>query len=213
MVFKDAANQEKAFVRSFVNGAGSFIHHHIGPSPQDCQVMLAELGFTSLDALIEKTVPAQIRIQAPLRLEEARSEFVALRLLREIASMNKVFRSYIGMGYYDCITPPVIQRNILENPGWYTQYTPYQPEIAQGRLRLDESVPNLEGSLDDTLCLCIPPLKPYRDVPPVEHLEFEAPVLPQLVDGSFHRVFVAEQPAYLPGLGHGRPPRPALIKR
>lgn len=96
--------------------------------------MLEVLGFPTLDALIDKTVPAPIRIQAPLRLEEARSEHVALSGLRELASMNKLFRSYIGMGYYDCITPPVIQRNIFENPGWYTQYTPYQPEISQGRL-------------------------------------------------------------------------------
>src|SRR5206468_9371671 len=87
-----------------------------------------------LDSLIDDAVPSQIRLTRPLRLPAARSEFEVLAALREIASQNQVFRSYIGMGYYDCITPPVIQRNLFENPGWYTQYTPYQAEISQGRL-------------------------------------------------------------------------------
>ncbi len=108
--------------------------------------MLDVLGISSLDELIDKTVPAPIRIKVPLRLEENCSEYVALGRLREIASQNKVFRSYIGMGYYDCITPPVIQRNILENPGWYTQYTPYQPEISQGRL---EALLNFQTMIAD----------------------------------------------------------------
>ena len=146
MTFNDAANQKRSSVRELPMDAGSFVHRHIGPSERDCEAMLGTLGLTSLDELIGKTVPAPIRIQAPLRLEEARSEYAVLSQLRELASQNKVFRSYIGMGYYDCITPPVIQRNILENPGWYTQYTPYQPEIAQGRL---EALLNFQTMIAD----------------------------------------------------------------
>ncbi len=96
--------------------------------------MLDRLGFASLDALIDDVVPANIRLNRPLQLPGERSEFQALNDLRAMASRNQVFRSYIGTGYHDCITPGVIQRNILENPGWYTQYTPYQAEISQGRL-------------------------------------------------------------------------------
>src|SRR5712664_1584336 len=96
--------------------------------------MLATLGLQSLDALVDATVPEDIRMRKPLALEPNMGEFEALAKLRVLHDQNQVFRSYTGMGYYDCITPPVIQRNILENPGWYTQYTPYQAEIAQGRL-------------------------------------------------------------------------------
>ncbi len=111
-----------------------FTQRHIGPGDEQIEAMLAVLGFSSLAELIEATVPAAIRLRRPLQLEGQKSEDEALRELRAIASQNQVFRSLIGMGYSNCITPPVIQRNILENPGWYTQYTPYQPEIAQGRL-------------------------------------------------------------------------------
>ncbi|CCQ70811.1 Glycine dehydrogenase [decarboxylating] (glycine cleavage system P protein) [Crocosphaera watsonii WH 0402] len=97
--------------------------------------MLKVLGFSSLDKLIDATVPQGIRLSKTLILPEAQSEYGALAQLKSIASKNQIFRSYIGMGYHDCITPPVIQRNILENPGWYTAYTPYQAEIAQGRLK------------------------------------------------------------------------------
>jgi glycine dehydrogenase len=112
----------------------SFAPRHIGPNSDDIQLMLKVLGFPSLDALIDKTVPQTIRLKQPLKLPEAESEYAALASLKKVAAKNQVFRSYIGMGYYDTITPPVIGRNILENPGWYTAYTPYQPEIAQGRL-------------------------------------------------------------------------------
>ncbi|NEU81827.1 aminomethyl-transferring glycine dehydrogenase [Nostoc sp. UIC 10630] len=112
----------------------SFAPRHIGPNSDDIQLMLKVLGFPSLDALIDQTVPQTIRLKQPLKLPEAESEYAALTSLKKIAAKNQVFRSYIGMGYYDTITPPVIGRNILENPGWYTAYTPYQPEIAQGRL-------------------------------------------------------------------------------
>ncbi len=98
--------------------------------------MLATLGFDSLDALADRAVPADIRLRRPLNLPPPVSEFEALARLRAIAAENEVCRSFIGMGYYDCITPPVIQRNMLENPGWYTQYTPYQSEISQGRLEM-----------------------------------------------------------------------------
>ncbi|WGV27939.1 aminomethyl-transferring glycine dehydrogenase [Halotia branconii] len=111
-----------------------FTQRHIGIDSNDIQQMLDVLGFTSLDALIEQTVPQAIRLNKPLQLPEAQSEYAALAKLKRIAAKNQVCRSYIGMGYYDCITPAVISRNILENPGWYTAYTPYQPEIAQGRL-------------------------------------------------------------------------------
>ena len=111
-----------------------FADRHIGPSPEDIQEMLRVVGFPALDTMIDAAVPQQIRLKKPLALPAARSEVELLAELKAIMSKNKVSRSYIGMGYYDCITPPVIQRNILENPGWYTQYTPYQAEISQGRL-------------------------------------------------------------------------------
>jgi glycine dehydrogenase len=111
-----------------------FTRRHIGPSEADVQAMLAELGYGSLDALTDAAVPEAIRFRPALNLPAARSEHEALRDLAAYAAANHVWRSYLGMGYHDCVTPPVILRNILENPGWYTQYTPYQPEISQGRL-------------------------------------------------------------------------------
>jgi glycine dehydrogenase len=111
-----------------------FIGRHIGPQPADIDRMLRILGVSSLAELIDRTVPAAIQIQQPLAIETVKSEYAVLNQLKQIASKNQIFRSYIGMGYANCITPTVIQRNILENPGWYTQYTPYQPEISQGRL-------------------------------------------------------------------------------
>ncbi len=111
-----------------------FPRRHIGPGSADTREMLHLLGYPSLEALIARAVPASIRLNRPIRLPAGRSEYEVLAGLKAIAAQNQVFRSYIGMGYYDCITPAVIQRNILENPGWYTQYTPYQAEISQGRL-------------------------------------------------------------------------------
>ena len=112
----------------------SFARRHIGPNREEIDAMLGGVGFENLDALIEAAIPKNIRLDRQLDLPEAKSESEALTELRAIAKKNKVARSFIGAGYYDCITPPVIQRNILENPGWYTAYTPYQAEIAQGRL-------------------------------------------------------------------------------
>ncbi|OAQ41819.1 glycine dehydrogenase (aminomethyl-transferring) [Pedobacter psychrophilus] len=112
-----------------------FEHRHIAPNEQDTQAMLKTIGVDSVDALINQTVPENIRLKKPMDLPAAKSEFEYLNDLRVTASKNKVFKSYIGKGYYNVIVPGVIQRNILENPGWYTQYTPYQAEIAQGRLQ------------------------------------------------------------------------------
>jgi len=111
-----------------------FARRHIGPGAEQTRQMLELIGHGSLEALTANAVPAAIRLEQPLRLPAARGERETLSALKEIADHNLVFRSYIGMGYYDCITPAVLQRNMLENPGWYTQYTPYQAEIAQGRL-------------------------------------------------------------------------------
>jgi len=112
-----------------------FQSRHIAPNEADTAKMLKTIGVSSLDELIDQTVPAGIRLKNPLNLPAAKSEFDYLNTLKQTASKNKVFKSYIGQGYYDVIVPGVIQRNILENPGWYTQYTPYQAEIAQGRLQ------------------------------------------------------------------------------
>ncbi len=111
-----------------------FVRRHVGPSEEDIRQMLEALGLPSLDALTAATIPAAIRTDRPLVLPPARTEYELLADLREIARKNQDYRSFLGMGYADTITPPVIQRNILENPAWYTQYTPYQAEISQGRL-------------------------------------------------------------------------------
>jgi glycine dehydrogenase len=111
-----------------------FVSRHIGPSDADVQTMLDAVGASSLDELVGQTVPKQILLKEPLALEPACTEQEALGYLRGLADQNQVNTSYIGMGYYDTIVPPVILRNVLENPGWYTAYTPYQPEISQGRL-------------------------------------------------------------------------------
>jgi glycine dehydrogenase len=111
-----------------------FARRHIGPRDDDVEEMLATLGVGSLSALVDETVPQAIRRRRPLSLPPARGEHEALAALRAIAERNEAFRSFIGMGYHGCFTPPVVQRNVLENPGWYTAYTPYQAEIAQGRL-------------------------------------------------------------------------------
>jgi len=111
-----------------------FVRRHVGPGPREIQEMLDVLGFASLDELVERTIPEGIRVARPLDLPPAATEAECLAEIRSIAEKNEVWRSYLGMGYSGCILPPVIQRNVLENPGWYTQYTPYQAEIAQGRL-------------------------------------------------------------------------------
>jgi glycine cleavage system P protein (glycine dehydrogenase) len=112
----------------------SFKSRHIGPDAEETAAMLKVVGAPSLDALIDEAVPARIRLPKPLNLPEGQSEYQFLKELRDAGSRNQVCRSFLGLGYYDTITPSVILRNVLENPGWYTPYTPYQAEIAQGRL-------------------------------------------------------------------------------
>src|SRR6266511_3451254 len=124
----------------------SFVRRHIGPNQEEIDAMLGKVGFENLDALIDAAVPRNIRLDRQLNLPEAKSEIEALAELRAISKKNKVVRSFIGAGYHDCITPPVIQRNILENPGWYPAYTPYQAEIAQGRL---EALLNFQTMITD----------------------------------------------------------------
>src|SRR6266516_788045 len=124
----------------------SFARRHIGPDEDEVRAMLRELGFENLDAVIDSAIPKNIRLDRQLNLPEAKSESEALAELRAVSRKNKVARSFIGTGYYDCITPPVIQRNILENPGWYTAYTPYQAELAQGRL---EALLNFQTMVTD----------------------------------------------------------------
>jgi glycine dehydrogenase len=119
---------------SGVSDHDDFLRRHIGPGPAETAEMLKAIGLRSLEELAVAVVPSAIRVADPLPLPGPRGEHELLQELRAIAGKNRVFRSYIGMGYSGCITPPVIQRNILENPGWYTQYTPYQSEISQGRL-------------------------------------------------------------------------------
>jgi glycine dehydrogenase len=116
--------------------AGSFADRHIGPGPADTAEMLAAIGFDSLEALVDAAVPEDIRERDALTLPAAEGEAAVLALLRERAEANEVFTSMIGLGYHGTVTPPVIQRNVLENPAWYTAYTPYQPEISQGRLEM-----------------------------------------------------------------------------
>lgn len=111
-----------------------FIRRHIGPGASEMAEMLSAVGADSLDDLIEQTVPASIRLPAPVNIESSQTEAQALAYLKQVASKNKINRSNIGMGYSDTLVPNVILRNVMENPGWYTAYTPYQPEIAQGRL-------------------------------------------------------------------------------
>ncbi|MEK9874301.1 MAG: aminomethyl-transferring glycine dehydrogenase [Pelagibacteraceae bacterium] len=119
-----------------ISSQKDFIKRHIGPSESDQQKMLSELGFKSLDDLIAKTVPENILLSEQLEIGEPNSEYEALRKLKAISKQNRIYSNFIGMGYYGNYTPYVILRNILENPGWYTSYTPYQPEVAQGRLEM-----------------------------------------------------------------------------
>jgi glycine dehydrogenase len=139
-----------------LNPSDTFVHRHLGPTEQHQRDMLALLGYASLDAIADAAVPAAIRMNRPLALDgiaggtRQRGEFEVLNELKAIAAQNRVNRSFIGMGYSDTITPPVILRNILENPGWYTQYTPYQAEISQGRL---EALLNFQTMVSDLTAL------------------------------------------------------------
>jgi len=132
--------------------AESFVPRHVGPDEKDVAEMLKTLGFASLDELIDATIPKKIRWRDHLDLPKGLTELEVLTYFRALAAKNQVFRSFIGMGYSDTVTPPVVQRNILENPGWYTAYTPYQAEIAQGRL---EALLNFQTMVSDLTALPI----------------------------------------------------------
>jgi glycine dehydrogenase len=124
-----------------------FRSRHIGPSPAEAESMLATIGVPTMDALIDEAIPRRIRLPHGLRLAPGMAEQQFLRDLRGLAARNRCHRSYIGLGYYDCVTPPVILRNVLENPGWYTPYTPYQAEVAQGRLEALLNFQTMAGDL------------------------------------------------------------------
>ena len=129
-----------------------FVSRHNGPREHEVKQMLKKIGVSSVEELINQTVPANIRLKEPLKVGAAMSEFQYSKHLRALGKKNKVFRSYIGLGYYNTILPAVIQRNILENPGWYTAYTPYQAEIAQGRL---EAILNFQTMVMDLTAMPI----------------------------------------------------------
>src|SRR5213595_775983 len=150
-----AKTEKKSAPVNFVatpTAIATFADRHVGPTADEVTQMLHELGFENLDALVDATVPKNIRLDRPLELPKAKSENEALAELRALASKNRVARNFIGAGYSDTITPPVIQRNILENPGWYTAYTPYQAEVAQGRL---EALVNFQTMVTDLTSLDI----------------------------------------------------------
>src|SRR5579862_7877212 len=134
----------------FEQQANEFSSRHIGPNEHETEQMLKIIGVSSLNDLIDKTVPPTIRNKEPFNLPAALSEFQYLSDLKKIAAKNKIFTSYIGQGYFNTITPAVILRNVFENPGWYTQYTPYQAEISQGRL---ESLLNFQTMVSDLTAL------------------------------------------------------------
>ncbi len=123
-----------------------FMHRHNGPDEKQESEMLSAIGASSIDELIDQTIPKGIRLQEQIDLDEPMSEYRFLEEFRKLADKNKIFESYIGMGYHDTLTPNVILRNVLENPGWYTAYTPYQAEIAQGRL---EALINFQTMVSD----------------------------------------------------------------
>ena len=124
----------------------NFDKRHIGPRDNDITEMLKVVGADSLDSLIDEIIPASIRLPKPLNLEKGMSEYDFLNHMRNLAAKNSIFKSYIGLGYYNTIVPSVILRNVFENPGWYTSYTPYQAEISQGRL---EALLNFQTMVSD----------------------------------------------------------------
>ena len=126
--------------------SNNFLQRHLGPTAEDIQTMLKAIGVDSVEQLIEQIIPDNIRVKQPLTIGDGLNEYEYLQHLKKIASKNKLFKTYIGLGYYDTITPGVITRNVLENAGWYTAYTPYQAEISQGRL---EALLNFQTMVSD----------------------------------------------------------------
>jgi glycine cleavage system pyridoxal-binding protein P len=133
---------------ALIHPSGAFASRHIGPSPSCIEQMCKTINVASLDALVDKALPPSIRLKKPTTLGLPLAEHEALSELRVIASKNKVYRTFIGMGYNSTRTPGVVLRNVLENPSWYTQYTPYQPEISQGRLGISAFTHNLRIPLE-----------------------------------------------------------------
>ncbi|MEO1133318.1 MAG: glycine dehydrogenase (aminomethyl-transferring), partial [Cyanobacteria bacterium J06639_1] len=131
---QDETQERGSALDGVLSAESEFVDRHLGPNRDDIDHMLAAVGVESLDELLDRAVPDAIRLRQNLQLQRGCSEREALAEIKAIASENEIWRSFLGMGYSDCTTPAVIQRNVLENPGWYTQYTPYQAEIAQGRL-------------------------------------------------------------------------------
>ena len=123
-----------------------FVSRHIGPNADQKLKMLEETGFSSVEELIEQTIPDAIKIPNKLNLDKPKSEFEILEKLNSLGNKNKIFKNFIGLGYYGTMIPPVIQRNVLENPVWYTSYTPYQAEISQGRL---EALLNFQTAISE----------------------------------------------------------------
>ena len=142
----DVPESVPATAGSIFEPSDTFIHRHIGPDGLEIDQMLGRIGVESLDALVDQAMPSSIRSPQEFGIGTPRSEQAMQEELHTLAARNRVLRSCIGMGYHGTITPPVILRNILENPGWYTQYTPYQPEVAQGRL---ESLMNFQTMVSD----------------------------------------------------------------
>ncbi len=132
--------------------SSEFVPRHVGPSPDDVARMLSTVGYADLDSFIDAVVPESIRMRRALALPPGCGEREVLSSLRALADRNQIFRSYLGLGYHGTFVPPVILRNILENPGWYTAYTPYQAEIAQGRL---EALLNFQTMVSDLTALPI----------------------------------------------------------
>ena len=135
-----------------------FSRRHIGPSEAEKKAMLATIGIDSISALIDRTIPAQIRLNGELNIADAMTEQEYLEHIAELAGKNQVFKSFIGLGYHETIVPSVILRNVLENPGWYTAYTPYQAEISQGRL---EALLNFQTLVCDLTGLEIAGARPH----------------------------------------------------
>ncbi|XP_026531783.1 glycine dehydrogenase (decarboxylating), mitochondrial [Notechis scutatus] len=141
-----AAATSSRHIEKLLGKHDDFSDRHIGPGDKEKQEMLQTVGLSTIDELINRTIPANIRLQRPLKMDDHICENEILETLHSIASKNKIWRSYIGMGYYNCSVPPAISRNLLENAGWVTQYTPYQPEVSQGRL---ESLLNYQTMVCD----------------------------------------------------------------
>jgi len=133
-------------MKNLQNLKEAFVRRHIGPNKAAITTMLQAIGASSIEQLVAETIPKNIRTKQALNLPAAQSEASFLKNFQQLMGQNKVFRSFIGMGYHDCLTPTVIQRNILENPAWYTAYTPYQAEIAQGRM---EALINFQTMVTD----------------------------------------------------------------